>query len=126
MPLTETELARFEAKLGRRLPADYRAFLLEHNGGKPSAVFLTVPGFEDTMVHVFCGIGTRVDLEKRMRDLEDDLPSGWIPIGFDPGGNVYLANPSGAVFYFDDHNSKKSFRIAGSFSAFLSVLREEL
>src|SRR5690348_14575479 len=92
VPLAESELARFEAMLGRTLPADYRAFLLEHNGGRPSARFPSVAGFDDTMVHVFCGIGTPVDLEKRMRELEDDLPFGWIPIGFDPGGNAYLAD----------------------------------
>src|SRR5262249_61445550 len=34
-PLTEERLAKLEAKLDARLPRDYRAFLLEYNGGRP-------------------------------------------------------------------------------------------
>jgi len=34
-PLTEERLAKLEAKLGARLPGDYRAFLLKYNGGRP-------------------------------------------------------------------------------------------
>ncbi|CAM2064449.1 SMI1/KNR4 family protein [Sulfidibacter corallicola] len=35
-PLSEEELDRAEAKVGHEFPAAYRAFLLEHNGGRPS------------------------------------------------------------------------------------------
>ncbi len=34
-PLAEDRLAKLEAKLGARLPEDYRAFLLKYNGGRP-------------------------------------------------------------------------------------------
>lgn len=33
--LTERRLAKLEKQLGVRLPDDYRAFMLEHNGGRP-------------------------------------------------------------------------------------------
>lgn len=35
-PLTEAQIKRFEAQLGKPLPAEYRAFLLESNGGCPA------------------------------------------------------------------------------------------
>lgn len=36
-PSNEQEIQRFEEKKGIRLPADYREFLLEFNGGRPAA-----------------------------------------------------------------------------------------
>lgn len=34
-PLSEEQVKAFEAKIGYPLPEDYRAFLLQHNGGEP-------------------------------------------------------------------------------------------
>ena len=36
LPLQERDVAEFEGKIGQRLPADYRSFLMEYNGGRCS------------------------------------------------------------------------------------------
>src|SRR3954452_17577399 len=46
-PLTEERRAPFEAELGAALPADYRAFLLAHNGGRPVPAHFTAGPGED-------------------------------------------------------------------------------
>ena len=40
--LTEENIARLEDQLQCRLPADYRDFLLKHNGGRPSRVHFSI------------------------------------------------------------------------------------
>lgn len=131
VPTNEAQVAQLETILGRQLPADYRVFLLKHNGGTPSHRLFEIPGCGEALVRVFTGIGTRVDIQKWLREAAGDLPAGWIIIGFDPGGNVLLSDHSGAVHYWDralhfpaSSPERNTFEVAKSFSEFLGTLRD--
>lgn len=105
--LSEARLREAEARLGVALPGAYRAFLLEHNGGRP------VPaGFEVTWregqrwagdwrrseVQRFLAVheGAKANLEEvNLVDLRGRLPPGTVAVAVDPGGNALLLELAG-------------------------------
>lgn len=57
-PIDEAKISGFEATRTLRLPADYRAFLLKYNGGRPadSNAFFKVQGLILLSIEEICGI----------------------------------------------------------------------
>jgi hypothetical protein len=73
-PLTEERLQRLEGRLKARLPDDYRAFLLRHNGGRPtlSRFTFSVDGEEqESIVEWFFAV----------HDQPYEEPDDWDPDG---------------------------------------------
>jgi SMI1-KNR4 cell-wall len=90
--ITEHDLARLEGSLGRQLSAPYRRFLLGHNGGAPDPVCVDVPGFGETDVQVFFGIGRSIEtsrIEWNIDALKERLEGVLVPIACDSGGNLF-------------------------------------
>lgn len=99
--ITRLELQQFENKLGFVLPADYKAFLLENNGGIPeSELFWSEPRQQELEVSYFLGLDpTQTDANTEgFYDLncayEDllfyNLQQGFLlPIAPDSEGNDY-------------------------------------
>lgn len=144
-PIDAKAIAGFEANTGLALPADYKDFLLQHNGGRPEPGVFDIPGWGDTIVNDLFGIGEesgRVgDLLEAYDAWFDRIPAGFVVIGDDPAGNPILlatASSGEAGVYFFDHEEEpetpgEDWRtygnitpIAPSFTAFLGVLRDEL
>ena len=106
----ETRLSEFEAKLGHPLPGDYRAFLLEHNGGTPQPAAFAL-GCDVSEVHLLYGLHDGPEyaqLEWALRTYAGRVPPDLLPIGSDPGGNelcVCLAGGRRGRIYFWDHES---------------------
>lgn len=130
VPVAEGQLVQLESELGHRLPEDYRVFLLRHNGGKPSLTLFTIPDCGEALVHVFSGIGTKVDIQKWLSEWRAEVPPGWLMIGKDPGGNLLLADELGAIHYWDaargfpaSSDARNTFQVATSFTSFLDALR---
>jgi hypothetical protein len=140
-PATEEEIGRLESETGVTLPAEYRAFLLRHNGGKPSRRRFTT---RDQKVESHATRLFPVD-ENDEGGLQSEIegitgcnliPREMIPIGIDPGEDrVVLAvgGPDvGRVFYWawgeepdPPTCSRKYMRIiADSFDEFLASLRD--
>jgi hypothetical protein len=111
--VTEQDLAAFESRIGRSIPAPYRAFLLRHNGGRPEQ-----PG-EFSMrdlngrdqvgtVQRFLGVNADeyFNLEDYLKTYADRVPESFFPIAYDPGDNLIVISTAGdkaGAIYFWDH-----------------------
>lgn len=140
-PLAETDIADFERDLGYSLPKDYRAFLLNYNGGvpKPDGFSLVYWGGKPEENRVsFYGLGASVHEGDNLRWTQacftGRIPSELLPIGDDPGGNQIClcvrGEQSGSVYFWDhelEHappTYKNTARLATTFSEFVSSLHE--
>ncbi|MCX7568633.1 SMI1/KNR4 family protein [Tumebacillus sp. DT12] len=109
--LSLEQVEQFEAVQGVILPLKYKTFLLQWNGGYPELNVFKISDEQGTSVlNVLNGIGDMYDnLEKVMDIYEDRLPTGFIPIGDDPGGNVICVGtkePYYEQIYFWDHEQE--------------------
>ena len=130
------ELVDFEKENGISLPEDYRAFLLEHNGGVPSPNEIPDPSNIVTYIlgmhngEYYASIYKHIDMFKHR------LPFSTFPIATDPFGNLFImsVHPEGlGHIYFWDHEQEPPFQdgsytentyfVAESFSEFLQSLR---
>jgi hypothetical protein len=143
--LEEVKLREVEQLIGSPLPADYRAFLLTHNGGKPSLTGFRMEregrGYSESSVAWLYGIQDGGEFfnsfELHYRGLRGRMPAHIIPIGSDPGGNqicISVAGPDLGRVYFWDHEKEADpdedeepgydnlYFVANSFSDFLNGL----
>lgn len=134
-PAADTDIRSFERDAHVSLPADYRRFLQELNGGIVSPnVFETAAG-----VDYSCGVnelfgldrqtGTN-DIRKQRAIYVNRLPSALLPVGLAAGGNLICLCVQGSelgTVYFWDHESESSGEalraLTDSFSAFMHSLR---
>jgi cell wall assembly regulator SMI1 len=130
---SESQINKIELRLQHTLPDDYRKFLESSNGGIPSRRRFRIPDCNaEALVDVLLGVDGPNDLVAWIEELSDDLPTSFIPIGFDPGGNAILLDAStGEVFYWDSarhfetsNDEQNTFAIARSFTEFLEKLEE--
>lgn len=106
-PLSMQALAAAEQALAVSLPDDYRAFLLQHNGGQPEPDRFAIawrPGQREAMVGpasmvswLFAVYDGRSENLLRMNQItfKGRLPPGTLAIGRDPGSNLLLLRTSG-------------------------------
>jgi hypothetical protein len=127
-----------EREFSRRLPDDYKQFLLEFNGGKPETNEFDVPatktGSGVNFVYGILATGRDGDLVHEQRLLKDRLPSGVIAIADAEGGNrvcLSLRNEDfGTVFFWDHELESEEDKAAGlaqvavSFDGFFAQLRK--
>ncbi|MCL6511720.1 MAG: SMI1/KNR4 family protein [Anaerolineae bacterium] len=136
-PITYNDVARLEERLGFRLPEDYRAFLLQHNGGrpKPNVFSLTdtdLATTEDTIAWFMCiKPGDVNDLLETASALQGRIPNNLLPIAVDPFGNyicIAVLGPDKGRIYFWDHELESTvsnvYFLADSFDNLLHSLRE--
>lgn len=109
-PVSPERIKQFEQENGFLLPDAYKNFLLRSNGGEPTPDRLIVPGWrgKSTAVNRFFGLeeGGSYDLEASLHNVEDYVPSGFIPIAEDSGGNLLCLGTAGSQagkVYFWDH-----------------------
>jgi cell wall assembly regulator SMI1 len=152
-PTNVAQVADFEEYIGHRLPAEYREFLLQHNGGHPAPdAFLVDTGIGEQEDIVMCffplrdralGSVTVQDLEELRTwplhcawdDLQSDLENLYaeagideplLPTGTDGSGNYFcivLDGPRKGSVVFLDHETGETFLLGESFTAFLGSLR---
>lgn len=143
--ISEAAVHTFEAAIDAGLPEDFRAFLLEINGGRTAedaAVFAV--GRDKTNLNSLLSLGDpdgARDLAKRNATIRDDMPPELLLIGNDDGGaRVCLCirgDHRGEVWYFDTadrrpegsnprvlwHDRRDMTKIADSFAAFMAALQ---
>jgi len=128
-----------EARLGVRLPEDYRSFLERQNGGEPE------PNFFDRRVGVRYLYSAGPNDDEHIDDLDsiaelfspegeadDVLRPGFLVIGSDDTGNRLCLKVSGEDYgavYFWDHELADSpegyTRLTDTFTEFFEALRPE-
>lgn len=130
--LSAAELDAFEKQARLQLPHEYRAFLLETNGGIPDPDIVEVHGApgSPTDVQVLFGIARRVDSSDLLwnrEEFSDRLEARLLPIACDSGGNLFClslsGNDSGSVLYVDlEQSAPVEYRVAETFGEFLAQL----
>lgn len=137
-PLTERDVAELETSLGFPMPASYRQFLLANNGGTPVPDCIDVPGFGETDVQVFFGIGRIVEsssISWNLDTLRERLSGRLVPIACDSGGNVFCLSAreedGGVILYLDLESvlgdlevQTPTYEVAPSFDRFTANLRQ--
>lgn len=125
---TEVDVSHFEMSIAARLPDDYRAFLLRHNGGYPEPA-----GFRggDESVEFFFGLWQKyADLNYETLAHRGVIPAEMIPIASDAFGNCVLLEvrgPNRGRIWFWDHEmsgdpAKSVSLLANSFTEFVESL----
>jgi cell wall assembly regulator SMI1 len=129
-PVTAQRLSKFERALGHTLPDDYRAFLLENNGGTPSPCDFTIGEGDISHVNDMYGLHdgpTHARLDHIRRVYRGRIPGHLLPIADDPGGNeicIGLSDSQRGRVYFWDHETGTMEEIAPSFRDFMDGLFE--
>jgi hypothetical protein len=132
--LDKNELKQFELKYGISLPADYRAFLIENNGGDP---FGYIEPIMQTDIQWIYGLhrgeywASLYYIAEEL--LEGQIPNKLLPIANDSGGNFFVLSmreEDYSKLYFWDHEEEleedrsKWFKIlhpvANSFTEFIN------
>lgn len=114
--ITEDDVRRFEREFGHELPADYRQFLLDVNGGQApdSHSVFRIRKDETILNNLFSlnALDDASDLATAQKHYSDDtrLPEGHLEIGYDSFGSriiIPLAGPHrGEVWYRDIENPR--------------------
>lgn len=133
--VSRSAVEKAEREHAFRIPDEYKAFLLKHNGGHPRrCCFRFGKGaYRDSLVGSFFSVGGPgyMNLAHYVEVYSDRLPANYFPIANDPGGNLIVISCSGptkgAVYFWDhEHEGKKALhRVAKSFDDFLALLTEE-
>ncbi|WP_411349029.1 SMI1/KNR4 family protein [Paenibacillus sp. WLX2291] len=130
---TQDMLEQLENKMDAPFPDDYKAFLLQYNGGTPLIHYCTFSIEELREViplEVLYGIGLngRYDLEYQ-NSFAEDRPSGYIAIGESAGGGKLLlgyTQENQGVYYWsslhqDDPACEQTlYKLADHFHSFMS------
>src|SRR5207248_5948569 len=100
-PASHAQIELFERDTGISLPPRYKSFLLSLNGGQPckDMAFGISEISEKVILGALYGISDEEDNTLNVAtvyvDFKDDIPTDFIPIGEDPGGNLLLLATTG-------------------------------
>ncbi len=90
------------------MPAEYKTFLLNHNGGRPVLDDVSHENQHFDYVGHFYSIRGEIyhdDLVSQIEEHKDIIPVGYLPIGESPGGEVFCISQKeptkGAVFHWE-------------------------
>ncbi|MGL4231778.1 MAG: SMI1/KNR4 family protein [Casimicrobium sp.] len=131
----------FEQQLGVTLPETYRAKLASLTATRPSPAVFDIPNQGFSSVDYFFPLLSKdktETLQHKLRLYKNRIPSDYLPIARDPGGNLVLlclkGNARGSVFFWDhelesDEEDAETYRenlicLAKSFDAFFHDLRQ--
>ena len=123
------------------LSDDYKNFLVKFNGGTPDKSIFRIADFEcvlNSLLMLASAAGIYYSIENYMENYKLRIPSVTVPIGYSPGGDLFLmktSEPDFGVIYYWRHDLEAEFdgrkywgnveKIASNFSAFLDGLESE-
>ncbi len=133
--VSSSKLKRLEEVLEVALPPAYCKFLEQWNGGVPRVDGFQTESSSDESIDCFLGIGggkdQPYDLMAFLGEYAERLPEGFLPIAYDPFGNLILlglGEESTGVWFWDHElepveetdEVENVWRIAPSFEVFLA------
>jgi len=131
-PIGPKDISEIESALGAELSAEYRDFLLLHNGGIPTPDTVDVPGAPQmpTDVLVFFGIRRSTEtsnLSWNLALISNRCPDCHVlPIACDSGGNLFCLKVergvAAEVLYCDLGAECAIYPVAPTFGQFLNGL----
>ncbi|NWJ48686.1 MAG: SMI1/KNR4 family protein [Chloroflexi bacterium] len=142
--LSEADIIQAEGELGIEFPQAYKDFLMKYYGGRPKLT--SFPLFGDSLtsrgsIHWLYSINKvnyNYDIIENMHTFKGRIPTNFLTIGEDPGGNIicisFRGPDAGKVYYWDhegelDKSSMDSYEnvyfIADSFEEFINSLTAE-
>jgi len=125
---TDQDFGKLEQYCRYQLPEDYKAFLKSYGASlfTKDVVFKLIepsPWANDGVqsLAVLYGISSKpgFDLINQDVQLDADLPEGMIAIGHDEGGSHILMRLADGHIFFCDKETRKTYLIAETFTAFL-------
>ena len=140
-PATLEDISNFEKIIKGNLPNDYKDFLMKYNGGQPQPNSFRF--FSDrndgSSVDQFLSLGREKhsNLLNYYENYKDRIPSGFIPIAHDAGGNLIimeLKSNSNRIYFWDHEfevddgetpNMDNVYYINQSFTKFINDLYKE-
>jgi hypothetical protein len=136
----ERNVAAFEQQLGFALPRDYYRFLVENNGAEILDQTFFVKDLEkEVMLDVLFGVtnptSRGLTLGYWLKEYDDELESGTLIIGKDPGGGFLIYTIAGedqGLYYWDKNYlfpqsseaEGNAYFLADSFTEFCESLRD--
>ena len=137
-PADAARLAAFEARIAAALPADYREFLVTHNGGGFVPDEIVLPGAAEPHATVGTVFGLHDGpngLEAAFGNVLGEVPAELLAFAEDVGGDLLCigirGEHYGRVYYWDHERSTPGADqpgwdnvtlLAGSFGAFVDAL----
>ena len=127
-----------EKKLSVSLPADYKAFLIEHNGICTENTIVRIEAIEEeTLLNALFSCDNQLNraltLEYWNTEYKDDIPEGALLIGDFQDGGFLLLIPDGdykGVYYYDhaytfesSDDDGNTYLLADTFEAFINSLK---
>ncbi|MGB1252292.1 MAG: SMI1/KNR4 family protein, partial [Candidatus Promineifilaceae bacterium] len=109
-----------ERKIGCVLPEDYRVFLNQFGRiafrGHATVPIHTLKPTQKGIVSVLFGFSTNpqsYDIRHEFQNYANRIPSNLLPIGADPGGNLFCisvtGNDKGIVYFWDHEHQENTF-----------------
>jgi len=138
------DIEALEESYGLSLPEDYKQFLLKYNGGEPDKYLFKDKNLGSLVLNVLYGINIEDsydELHNVIKVYKDRIPSSFIPIGDDSGGNQFVIGIKGKFkdkIYLWDHNTElehnkftentlpgNMYKLADNFTEFINALEED-
>lgn len=129
-------LVMLEQEIGAVLPADYRTFLLENNGGRPEPCTFRVPSHEEQAfdVQILFGLARMTEssnLAWNFRQYRSRVGDDRLPIGCTDTNDLVLleltGDSRGRVVFWDamaTSTREAFYEVSSSFREFLDGLRD--
>jgi len=131
-PLTSKTLVAYRAEHGLDFPESLVDQLIDQNGGAPRADVRVRVGNREEEVFSFFGVNMpdlATELSWNAAAFRRRVPSGTLPIGNDPAGNLFLIDsvlaPDGQVWFWDherEGHADAATLVAPSLAEFLALL----
>jgi hypothetical protein len=133
-PLTESDLAEFEKKLGLQLPPPVRALYLKTNGGYPSPYIFDEPIY--TSISGFIPFdrdedGDGLNAVRSYTHLvvnQKLVPRHFFPFAYEGGGDYFFVDtttPNGAVYFYSYDSRPRLRNLKMDFDTFWASLTED-
>ena len=130
-PATETQIASFEHRIGKALPADYREYLRTVNGGPPEPRNYRGPVMRLYVQYIYPLVDDEDEISglvyewRAASDIPETFRDRLLPVAdVGDGDRLFLSLLNGEVFYhFQDEDS--FIRIDDSFSSILKNLKHD-